>query len=175
MATVGGLVTSVKPITIQKEGRNKGKLMATLELESFSASVKLVAYPDVYEKFKDMLVADNMLLVHGKIRNENVEGAKPELFIENCSHLFQSRETMAKSVHIRISSNGLDSGTINDIRSCCKTHEGDCYLVIHLAAADGKQYTIRAGNIRVSPNRLAIDKLRDILGKENVWIAKTKD
>jgi DNA polymerase-3 subunit alpha len=166
MVTVGGIITSHKPYT-----QRNGKPMGFMDLESFDASIEIIAFDPAYDKYRELLAVDSMVLVHGSVLNR--DEARPKLRVESCVHLSQTRLEMAKSVHISVSSNGLDEKRLREIYNCCSIYRGDCYLVIHVAAADCGTYKIRAGNVRVSPGREAVDSLRDMLGKENVWIAKT--
>jgi DNA polymerase-3 subunit alpha len=161
----------IKSYTEKKTGRMRP--MAIMELETFDASIRLVAFADAYEKNRDLLVQDEMLFVYGKVENRD-DTRSPELHVQNCEHLSLSRMRYTKSVHISLSSNGLEEKRIREIHNCCNTYPGDCRLIIHLTGADGNKYRIKAGNINnMSPSREAIKKLREIIGKENVWIAKT--
>ncbi|MDR0306017.1 MAG: DNA polymerase III subunit alpha [Chitinispirillales bacterium] len=168
--TIGGLVTSAKPRVIQG-GRNAGKQMCILELESFDASIKLVAYSEAYEKFKEMFVNDAMLLVRGKVKKE--EEAKAELNVENCMLLSETREKLTRSVHVRVPSERLQQKFIDDIYDICASNSGKCALVIHLSTISRNQYCIKANNVNVASGTESLSKLRELLGKENVWIAKT--
>jgi len=165
--TVAGLITAFKPLTQRKDGRQMG----AITFENFDSSMELMAFADAYAKYKDMLVPDTLLLVNARVLNR--EEGRAKLSLEKCSHLFQVRDTMTKSIHVGISSEGLERKTVQDIHDCCSAYPGDCYLVIHLTAASGNKHDIRAGNISVSPRPEAIKKLREIAGKENVWIAPT--
>jgi DNA polymerase-3 subunit alpha len=164
--TVGGIVTIHKPHTDRK-----GKPMAFVTLEAYDASIELLVFADAYAKYGDLLAADSMVLVQGSVASDGE--AKPKLRVERCVHLSQARLEMTKSVHVGVSSSGLEEKAVRDVYDCCRASPGDCYLVIHVRASGGAEYRIRAGNIGMSPDREAIDKLRGMLGKENVWLAKT--
>ena len=167
--TIGGLITSCKPVTSKRDG----KLMCSFELETFDASMRLFAFAEPYAKFKDILITDAMVLVRGKISNKGE--AKPELLIDNCVHLSLARDGLTKSVHIRVASDSLGKEFIESIHDCCSGYPGYCALIIHVAAANGNEHKIKSGNITISPDRELIRRLREMLGKENVWIAKTAD
>ncbi|GBU21234.1 DNA polymerase III subunit alpha [Fibrobacteres bacterium R8-0-B4] len=169
--TIGGLITAVD-LRVIKSGRNAGKTMGIYELESFDASIKMIAYSEKYEKLKDMLIKDAMILARGKIRRENME-TMPELQVEGCIHLSQVRVEMAKSVHITVSTNGLCAQSLDSIRKCCGEFPGDCYLIMHVTTADNNVYKIRAGSVSMSSANEALNKLRALVGDENVRIAKT--
>ncbi|MDR2577254.1 MAG: DNA polymerase III subunit alpha [Chitinispirillales bacterium] len=160
----------IKSYTEKKTGRMRP--MAIMELETFDASIRLVAFGEAYEKNRDLLVEDEMLFVFGKIENRD-ESRSPELHVQSCEHLSQTRMRYAESVHIKLSSSGLQESFINDIYSWCDANHGGCNLIIHLTAESQNQYRIKAGNIKMSPSRETIKKLREMTGKENVWIAKT--
>jgi len=145
--------------------------MAFLTLEALDASIEVIAFAEAFDKCKDVLVSDNMVLASGCVMNRNEP--KPKLRLENCVPLSAARGAYAKSVHINISTNGLDECMIDGIRACCGEHPGDCYLVMHVTTADGGAYKIRAGNISMSPTNEALSGLRSLVGNDNVRIAKT--
>jgi DNA polymerase-3 subunit alpha len=164
--TVGGIITAVKPYT-----QKNGKKMAFLTLEALDASIEVIAFAEAYDKCKDTIVQDNMVLVSGGIMNRNEP--KPKLRLESCMHLSQARVALTKSVQITVSTNWLDNKIIDDIHKCCGEFPGDCYLVMHVTTTDSSAYKIRAGNISMSPSNEAISRLRALVGNENVRIAKS--
>jgi DNA polymerase-3 subunit alpha len=165
-ATIGGIVT------IHKQHMDKkGRPMAFVTLEAYDASIELLVFADAYAKYRELLAADSMVLVHGSVASGGE--AKPKLRVERCVHLSQTRLEMTKSVHVSVSTGGLEEKAVRDIYDCCLACPGDCYLVIHANASDGVDYRIRAGNITVSPDREAIGKLRGMLGRENVWLSRS--
>ncbi len=164
--TVGGLITSLKTHT-QRDGRS----MAFLELEDFEGSIELLVFGDAYEKFSHLLAVDNMVLVHGQISKRDGE-EKPKLRVENCIYLSESREKLARSVHIQLNTQALEKEFILDIYKQCSNMKGECSLVIHLLTADRTECKIRSRNIKVNAADETIKQLRAKIGKENVWIGK---
>jgi len=163
--TIGGLVTTVKP-RVDRNGKN----MANLTLEAIDASIEALAFAPHFDKFKELLIPDAMVLVSGYVMNR--DEPMPKLRIENCMSLSLVR-TLAKSVHITVSTNGLDAKIIDDIHKCCNESPGECYIVMHVTTTDNSTYKIRAGKIRMSPTNEALNKLRALVGNENVRIART--
>jgi len=164
--TIGGIITTVKP-HVQKNG----KKMAFLTIEALDAAIEVIAFAEAFDKCKDVIIPDNMVLASGCVMNRNEP--KPKLRLESCVHLSQARLELAKSVHITVSTNGLDTQIIDDIHKCCSQFPGDCYLVMHVTMTDNSAYKIRAGNISMSPTNEALSRLRALVGNENVRIAKT--
>lgn len=164
--TVGGLITSLKTHT-QRDGRS----MAFLELEEFDGSIELLVFSDAYEKFSHLLAVDNMVLIHGQISKRDGE-EKPKLRVENCISLAESREKLARSVHILLNTQALEKEFIQDVYKQCKNMKGECSLVIHLITGDQNECRVRAKNLKVSAAPEIIKELRAKIGKENVWIGK---
>jgi len=164
--TIGGMVTAIKKITTKN-----GKEMGFLNLETFEGAIELIAFADIYEKFKELLTAEAMILVRGKL-NRDDRGVKINL--ENCIALSESREKLSRSVHLRMSTNMLDVNLIDSIHNCTNANPGNCNLIIHLITGSHGNYRIKAGNnINIAPTVQALSELRGFLGEENVWIAKT--
>jgi len=163
---IGGLIKTVKPYT-----QKNGKKMAFVTLEVLDATIEVIAFAEAYDKCKDVIVPENMVLVSGGIMNRNEP--KPKLRMENCVPLSLARSSLAKSVHITVSTNNLDNRIINDINTCCKEYPGDCYLIMHVTTTDNSAYKIRSGNITMSPTNEALSRLKSLVGNENVRIAKT--
>jgi DNA polymerase III subunit alpha len=165
--TVGGLITTVK-LHMQRDGRS----MAFLTLEDFEGVIELLAFGDAYEKFKHLLAADSMVLVHGTVSIREDE-KKPKLRIEKVIALSETREKLTKSVHIRVKTGGLEEVFVKEIRDLCAQSGGNCALIIHVLTGENTEYRIKANNLSVHPGRETIDKMREKLGKENVWLGKS--
>jgi DNA polymerase-3 subunit alpha len=165
--TVGGFITAFRGLTQKKDNR----AMAVMTLELLDSSIEIIAFADAYAKYRETLAQDAMVFVHGRVLNRD----EVKVSVEGCMHLFQVREALAKGVHVRLSSDGFDAQRAQEIYDCCIGYPGDCCLVIHVTTADGNKHRIRSKSITVSPRHEVIKKLRDMAGKDNVWISKAID
>ena len=64
--TVAGMVTSVRKITTKK-----GDPMAFVRLEDLEGAVEVTVFPRVYAETKDLWVADNLILLRGKVEQRD--------------------------------------------------------------------------------------------------------
>lgn len=165
--TVGGIITSLKMHT-QRDGRP----MAFLELEEFDGSIELLVFGDAYEKFRHLLAVDSMVLVHGQIGKREGE-EKPKLKVDNCVALSESRAKLAKSVHLRLRTQGLEREFLKEIKEICTKASGSCSIVLHLITAEQNEYRVRAKQLTISADSEVLTALRGKVGKENVWLGKT--
>ncbi|MCL2219703.1 MAG: DNA polymerase III subunit alpha [Chitinispirillia bacterium] len=165
--TVGGIITDFKPLKTKRDG----KAMAAMKIETADTTIDLIAFTEAYAKFKDILVNDALVLIHGRVTNRD----ETKISVESCMHLFQARELLTKGVHVRVPPNGFDRERVKEMYDCCSAHPGDCRLVFHLTDDNGNKCRVRAGNVEVSPKHEAIKNLRKIVGKDNVWISRAID
>lgn len=167
VVTVGGLVTSVK----QHVQRN-GKPMVFMSMEDFDGSIEFLVFGDAYEKYRDLLVEDAMVLAHGTITKREGEES-PKIRLDNCIPLSSARERLARSVHVRLNTAGLEKEFLGTIRGQCEKNAGSCVVILHLVTAEGNEYRMRSRAVRISPAQEALKELREQVGRENVWIGKS--
>ena len=122
--SVGGLVTGLKT-HMQRDGRP----MAFLMIEDFEGSMELLVFGDAYEKFKHILAVDAMPLSTVRFRCGKAE-RKPKLKVDNALALSESREKLAKSVHVRLKTRGLEECFVKELFETCAKNKGDCSLII---------------------------------------------
>jgi len=63
----GGLVNRVHVIKIKKEGRNKGREMAFVDLGNESNEICVTVFPDEFQRFKLLLKESAVVLIEGKV------------------------------------------------------------------------------------------------------------
>ncbi|MBU4480141.1 DNA polymerase III subunit alpha [Patescibacteria group bacterium] len=65
---IAGLIEEIKPVTTKK-----GAKMAFIRLTDFSGSIESVAFPKVFEEYKNELIEDRCVMLKGKISKRNGE------------------------------------------------------------------------------------------------------
>ena len=166
-ATVGGMITKLRLHT-----QHNGKQMAFLELEEFDGSIELIVFGEAYEKFRHLLAIDAMVLVHGIMGKRDNED-KPKLKVDNCIALSEARSLLAQSVHLRLNTQGLEEGFLEEVRRLVINKPGECALIMHLVTAERNEYRVKVKRCKVSPDPEILKELRSKVGKENVWMSKT--
>ena len=164
--TVGGVIISLKQHT-----QRNGKQMAFGEIEDFDGSIELVIFSDVYEQYRSLLAPDVMVLAHGNIDKRDGE-VKPKLVVDRVLPLSQSREKLARSVHVRLRTQGLEPDFIEEVARTCASRRGECALVVHVVTQENNEFRILSRTIKVRPDDETLALLRTQVGKENVWLGK---
>ena len=76
LTIVSGIIEEIKPILTKK-----GERMLFIKIADFTGSIEVVVFPKVYEKSKDILIAENCIAVKGQITNrDGTSGISAEAF-----------------------------------------------------------------------------------------------
>ncbi|NOQ41645.1 MAG: DNA polymerase III subunit alpha, partial [Desulfuromusa sp.] len=97
---VCGIVSGIKELITKK-----GDRMAFVTLEDLSGSVEVIVFPEVYTVAMELLKGEDPLLVSGEL---DVGEEACKILATEVALLRDVKETMAKWVHIRLTTPGLD-------------------------------------------------------------------
>ncbi len=146
----------------------KGKPMAFVTLEDFYGSVEIIAFSSVYEKYREHLYPDAMVVVSGRTNAREEEPVK--ILCEEVVPLQNAWQEYGKNLYLSMNVVGVDDPLLNEVSEILKQHPGPCGLFINLNISDNETRTIKSRKLKVKPSVDMITKLRDLLGQENVWM-----
>ena len=159
---VGGLVSRVSP-----SSDRRGKAMAFVTLEDLSGKAEVVFFSDAYDRCRDLVVQDAVVLVEGRLNRRNgvmtvqAEGAAP---------MDQGRERLTRSVNVDLPYEAVSDQLLADLRRLCGEHRGTCDLVVHLrgapAAPGGREPVVRSRSLRVNPTDELLHAMGNLAGLE---------
>jgi len=171
----GGIITNVKKVNAKRDGR----LMAFMTFEDFWGSGEIICWSDTYEQFSHLCEKEKMVLVRGKFEKEITPGAEGEESKEKCKIIVQkiipldeTREKLAQSVHIELSTIGLEQIHIDQIHHACEQNRGNCNVVLHLKTKDENEYKIRPRDLKVSPLNETFTELKLLDAVERVYLSQ---
>jgi DNA polymerase-3 subunit alpha len=159
---VGGLLNGVKLHT----DRN-GRQMAFGSVEDMKGSVELVVFPDVFERVKEHLKIDALVMLHGRLSDRN---GRISIQVEQLMQLDEARVEIADAVNVLIAGSNLMEDRLTSLKNIADRHEGGCSLFIHVQIDDGNRAVILARDLKVSPTEDFINEVNDITGARP-WIS----
>jgi DNA polymerase-3 subunit alpha len=118
---VGGLVAGLRVNQIRKEGPNQGRRLASFQLEDPSGSVRVVAFPDTFERYRSVLTNDVPVLVVAALRGEDEH---PELIAESISQLDAIDSERAEGVRIQLNLEEVEETSLEELREFLLEHSG---------------------------------------------------
>jgi DNA polymerase-3 subunit alpha len=160
---VGGLLSEVKPHTAKN-----GKPMAFATLEDESGAVDLVVFPDTFEKTRDLIRPDAVLLIRGKAKLNG----RVSVLVDQILTFEAAREKLASAVNVQLSPQSLSPQTLNEIKSLCQQYAGSCSLLLHVEPQPEQRYVIRSRTLTVAPAQELLSGLSRIIGSDRAaWVS----
>lgn len=163
---LGGMITRLKTKISPKDN----KTFAFAELEDFVGKVEVVLWSDVFEEVRSMVEIDSMVLIRGNL-TFNEELAMFKLNAQKVLSLPDSRERLARSVHVRLKTNGLLEPDVQLLHDVCSGYEGKCQLVLHLDCQGNQEMTLVSEKLRVSSEASFTESLAGLVGAENISLS----
>jgi DNA polymerase-3 subunit alpha len=121
-ATVGGLVSGLRVMPIKREGRNQGRKMAVFELEDPSGSIRVVVFPDAYERCEGVLEDGATVLVSASLRGD---GDHVELALEDVTLLDEVDSKRAVALRVVLDLDRVEREQLEDVREFLLEHPGE--------------------------------------------------
>jgi len=160
---VCGVITEFK-LHFDRQKRS----MAFFKIEDFTGGLEGLAFADTYEKYRQHLQADSMVMVIGKINTRESEAGK--LIAEEVIPLDATRERFTKSLCMSLDAGRATPALVQEVKGLLANYGGDVPVYISIKTAENGDYVIRSKTLKVQPSLQLIDTLRDKVGRENVWV-----
>ncbi len=162
---IAGLVMAVRTMNTKR-----GDKIAFVTLDDRTGRVEVGVFSEGYQKYRDLLVKDTVLVVEGVAGVDDYSGN----FRFSADHIFdidQARERFAKRVEITVDQTRIGNGFADALKEVLSPfNEGACsvWLEYQTPAARGK--IALGNNWRVTPSDELLHRLTELAGKEKVNI-----
>jgi DNA polymerase III subunit alpha len=163
-ARTGGIITGLQIRTTKK-----GDSFALFKLEDQSGSVKCVAWPEVYKRFKPLIVDDLAVLITGKYITEEDSGGS--IIIDEVKNLEGVLQRSARAVLLRLPAHQTEETVLTNLFTVLDRYRGDCDVIIEMYLEGGVFVRSRAhGALRVEGS-LQMEAAVRALGCGVEWLA----
>ncbi len=162
--TAGGLIMSIRTINSRK-GR-----MAVLTLDDSSAWMDVVVYAEFFQRYRDLLIKDTLVVVEGEISEDEFTG-RYSMVVDKVFDLQGAREMRARSVLIRIRQTDLQNGLSAQLVDLLGPYRnGRTPVCIAYSRVEAQARVPLGDNWRVEPSEELLGRLRDLVGPERVSV-----
>ena len=163
--TIAGIISAKKNL-VTKKGAN----MAFLTVEDLYDALEVVVFPKSYEKCRDCLEVDNIVLMKGKLDMKE-EGA-PKLLADEIQLLSDIPEGTAKAegipkakiLKVVIPASYTEEEGLNTFRNLAKAHLGDMPVAV-LVMATGHKYKL-GYDLWVNPDESFLGEVKQLFGAD---------
>ena len=164
-ATIVGVITNSR---IQRIGQDR--FINIITVDDSTHRLEIIIYPDIYEKFRNLIKENEILFISGMIAMDEYNGDL-SMKASKIVDLDSARQQFSKEVEIFLSSELINDQLLTKIVNLLEPHKnGKCPLIIkclshkHIVPLNlDKEWFI-------NPTSLLINNLSDLLGKENIVV-----
>ncbi len=154
--TLAGVVTSLK-----MKKNSKGERMAIFILEDLTGSIEIVAFPDAFKSFGELIQEGFILWVKGSLKAEE----KKSIYLRSAMLLEDAIKNLISEAVVRISLFSLDSETIFSLKNILEKYRGETSLSFELFDLNEK-FTVKSLHFpAVNPCNELKDKIESLFGK----------
>lgn len=158
--TVAGIIAGKKTLVTKKNN-----LMAFLQLEDLLGIIEVIAFPNIFEKYRELIEEDSVVVIKGTINCKEDEA--PKVLANKIWAIDDyNDDKLHKAIKIRIPKTVDDKKVLEDIKKILSQYPGDVPVVIYLAAAG---MGLRAGtDLWVTPSNEFFEEIEKLIGQGNI-------
>jgi DNA polymerase-3 subunit alpha len=155
VVTVGGIVAALRQTTTKK-----GEPMVFMRLDDVSGSVEAIVFNSVYGAARDLLEADRILVVKGRI--DHKEGETKLIAMEVAP--FEATPERSE-VRLRLDARKAPAGTIRELAGLLRDYPGEAAVVAAIETSTGPLTLAFGPDFRVRPEPDFFAEVKSLLGE----------
>jgi DNA polymerase III alpha subunit len=157
---LGGII--VDPAT---KTTKKGDRFALFRLEDQYGAVKVVCWPEQFNKYKNLLQSDEVVLVRGRLELSDEGGAGATIVVQEIQQLERARSSAARAIVIKMPERSVTAKGLASLGDLVSRHQGSASVLLQVETDDGMTVRLRPQQffrVNVSPELTAeIEKIGD--------------
>jgi len=163
LTRIGGLIAAVQNGISKKNG----KPYSMVTLEDLEGSVQILCMNENYDKYRELLVQGNALLVIGEV---NTGDDKPKIFPQEIIPLEDAPRRFTKQVHLRLNTAHLDPHKLQSIQDLISSYPGKCPLFLCFKRPTGEIIFVETHEkFFVTPSRELQEAADKLLGEDTYY------
>jgi DNA polymerase-3 subunit alpha len=165
MVVVAGLV-----VGIRTRNANRGGRMAFITLDDRSARMEIRLFSETYEKCRQSIVMDQVLVVQGSlVWDEFSESLR--LNAERALDLDTARNEYARRLLIQLEASRFGNGLLDHLAATLAPYrQGNCPVCIDYRGAGAQAEIVFGRDWQVKPAEELLRRLRELVGEEHVQL-----
>jgi len=163
---VAGLVVSLRT-----RNANRGGRIAFVTLDDGGGRLEVRIFPEVYERHRQLIVEDAILLVQGALGWDEFNQTT-RLNVERVLDLDGARVEYARRLVLRLDVRQCEAGVLRQLASVLAEHRADgrCAVWVEYIGAGARVELAFGQNWRVKPSEALLKRLRELVGAEGAGL-----
>ncbi len=159
--TLGGIISAVKKMLDKK-----GNMMAFVTLEDYMGIAELILFSDCYDKSKEYINVDQMVLVTGRVSTR--EGEASKIIATEVLPLEKLSERFNCQLVIKIDPE-CSEPLIEEALTVLEKYGGSTPVLL-VAKENSSEVYIKSRKYAVTPDFSLLDNLKEILGESKAYL-----
>jgi DNA polymerase III subunit alpha len=161
---VAGLIRGFSKSTVKKTQETYGRFI----LEDLHSHVEVIAWPEVYRKYQNLLAKDKLVALKGRL---DKSGDRIQIIANEAVDMNEMAVKWAKGIHLTLNVVGLDDSLLPKVKAVCERHPGTVKVYFRLQTTHHGLMVLEAGpHLTVRPSRAFLREIYSLLGEESIEI-----
>ncbi len=162
---LAGLIVAIRTMNTRK-----GDKMAFVTIDDKSGRVELAVFSDTYEKNRDMLAKDRVVVVEGEISIDDYTG-NTKMSVKELFDVERAREIYAKRLLINTDYMAANNGFVHSLQDTLTPYiEGSCPVCVEYQSQNASVRLSLGKQWRIHPTDELINRLIDLVGKSQIKV-----
>ncbi|MBU8920862.1 MAG: DNA polymerase III subunit alpha [Bacteroidales bacterium] len=161
---LAGMISEVKMILDRK-----GNPMAFVTIEDFQGSYEVIVFSSCYEKRREMIQKDNLVVIPGKVSIKDRGDTK--IIADRVYSIDEALKYLSRRLYLTLREGVFGEKELEGLQEIVHRYSGERELIFHWQSNGNRKYTIRSRGAGVSPGLELVRELKGLTGVENVEIS----
>jgi DNA polymerase-3 subunit alpha len=160
---VAGLVVGMRAMQTRR-----GDRMAFVTLDDRTGRLELAVFSDLFERHRDLLVKDTLLVVEGEVSVDEYSGGF-KMSAERIYNIDQARGTFASRLEIDVDKVSAANGFMQELQQVLKpATPGNCPVCVRYDAGPASAEILLGPEWKITPGGALLDRLTGLAGEGRV-------
>ncbi|UCE89975.1 MAG: DNA polymerase III subunit alpha, partial [Pseudomonadota bacterium] len=144
--------------------------MAFITIDDRSARIELAVFSDVYERYRDLLAKDQLIVVEGEVSVDEYSGGY-RMSARQVYDMDQAREHFAKRLVVAVDQQQAGNGFVSNLaHTLTPFREGFCPVVVRYQGTSASAEVALGSDWRVRPTDELLHRLGELAGAASVEV-----
>jgi len=160
---VAGLVVGMRAMQTRR-----GDRMAFVTLDDRTGRLELAVFSDLYERHRDLLAKDTLLVVEGQVSVDEYSGGF-KMSAERLYNIDQARGTFASRLEIDVDATLAATGLMQELKQILKPETpGTCPVCVRYDAGPASAEIMLGPEWKITPGSALLERLTGLAGEGRV-------
>ena len=148
----------------------RGETLAFLTLDDRSGRIEVSVFGEDYERYKQQLQKDALLIIEGEVREDSFTGGLA-MRCKDITPITEARSKFAKALEIQFREQDFQPELLQQLTACLQKHllqDEGLPLQLVYTCSQGRALLKAADHWRVVPHDQLLEELRQLLGRKQV-------